>query len=253
MKLVVAESLILAGVLFLAAYVLSDFVSAEEVQQSGWIYGLVGRLPGYALRQPALVVLPCIALYWGLQLLGHSRFAFWAILLLVVLLQGPAIWAHNQLQLFHLFGVQTNLEPAQSQVWQTALFLASLIGLVALYRTIRLRKLDCQLTSQGADDADRRRIVAFEVFVMSGLVGSGLLLSCLIIMGSRSLGRFNSLFDWSPWGVLSIGSVASILVILTVVLWFRSRESPEVAAMQQAEGLGAQLPGRRNRPSAESH
>ena len=92
MKLVVAESLILVGVLLLAAYVLSDFVSAEELHQSGWIYRLAGRLPGYALRQPALVVLPCIALYWGLQLLGHSRFAFWAILLLVVLLQGPAIW-----------------------------------------------------------------------------------------------------------------------------------------------------------------
>lgn len=171
----------------------------------------------------------------------------------LILLQGPAIWSQNQLQLFHLFGVQANLEPAQSQVWQTALFLASLIGLVTLYRTIRLRKFDRQLTSQGADDADRRRIVAFEVFVMGALVASGLLLSCLIIIGSRSLGRFNSLFDWSPWGVLSIGSVATILVILTVVLWFRSRESPEVAAMQLGEGLGAQLPGRRNGPSAEGH
>lgn len=168
--------------------------------------------------------------------------------LLIILPQGPAIWAHNQIEWFNFFGVEAGLEVADPQLRQATLFLVSLVGLVALYRTISLRRLDQQLASQNADAADRRRIVLFEALMLGGLIAAGLSLAFLMVLVVSVLGRLDPLLDWSPWGVLSIGAATTILLLLTVILWFRSREGLEILAPEPSKDPIARPRARRARP-----
>ena len=227
MRLVAAESLLLVGLLCLSAYVLWAFLSLEGAPQPGWAEALAEKLPQYVSRELVLTVGLCGALYWALQVLGRNNFSFWLIALLVVLPQGPAIWAHNQLQWFHLFGIEASLETTHSQIWQAALFLASLVGLVALYRAMGLRRLDRQLKSQRTDDTDRSRIILFEGLMLVAMIAVGLLLAFSMVVVANALGKLDALLKWSPWGVLTVGSGATLLLVMTLVLWFRYRESPE--------------------------
>ena len=253
MKLVAAELLLLAGLLLLSAYGLWAFVALEEVQQYAWVEALAERFPEYGSRELALAVPLCVAAYWGLHMLGANNLAFWSMALLVILPQGPAIWTHNQFAWFNFFGVQADLETAHPQLWQATLFLASLVGLVVLYRAIGLRKLDRQLESQRAEETDRKQIVLFEALMLIGLVGAGLSLAFLMVVGANALAKFDLLVDWSPWGVLSIGAGATILLILTLVLWFRSREGPDTSGAERAEVLVVRPPARRTRPRRRSN
>ena len=253
MKIVAAESLLLAGLLLLSAYGLWAFVSLEEVQQYAWVEALAERFPEYGSKELALAVPTCVAVYWGLHLLGTNNLAFWSMALLVMLPQGPTIWAHNQFAWFNFFGVQAGLETAHPQLWQATLFLASLVGLVGLYRAIGLRKLDRQLESQRADATDRKHILLFETLMLLGLVGAGLSLAFLMVVGANALGKLDFLLDWSPWGVLTIGAGATILLILTLVLWFRSREGPDTSGAEHAVAPVVRPRARRTRPRRQSN
>lgn len=247
MKQVAAESLLLAGLLLLAAYGLWNFLSVEELQQYAWVDGLAERFPGYASRELALAVPMCVVVYWGLHLLGVNSLAFWLMAVLIILPQGPAIWAYNQIEWFKFFGVEPGLEVADPQLRQAAIFVVSLVGLVALYRAIGLRRLDRQLASQNADDADRQHIMLAEALMLVGLIAAGLLLTFLMVLAATALGRLDPLLDWSPWGVLSIGAAATLLLLLTLVFWFRPRESPEASSPDLAKRPIAQRRARRGR------
>ncbi len=253
MRLAAAESLLLAGLLLLSAYGLWDFLSTEVVQQSAWAEALAERFPDYASRELALAVPLCVAAYWGLHALGANSLVFWSMALLIILPQGPAIWAHNQIEWFNFFGVEAGLEVADPQLRQATLFLGSLVGLVALYRTISLRRLDQQLASQDADAADRRRIVLFEALMLGGLITAGLSLAFLMVLVANVLGRLDPLLDWSPWGVLSIGAAATVLLLLTVMLWFRSREGPDTLTPEPSKDPIARPRARRARPRRQTN
>ena len=249
MKFVAVESLLLAGLLLLSAYGLWSFVSLEEVQQYAWVQAWAERFPAYGSRELALAVPTCVVLYWGLHVLGAGNLAFWSMALLVVLPQGLTIWPHNQFAWFNFFGIEAGLDAVHPELWQAALFLASLVGLVVLYRLIGLRKLDRQLESQRADEADRKQVVTFEALMMSGLVGAGLPLAFLMVVGANALGKVEPLVDWSPWGVLTIGAGATVLLILTLVLWFRARVSPDTSRAEGVEASAREVSGaRRTRP-----
>ena len=253
MRLAAAESLLLAGLLLLSAYGLWGFLSTEAVQQYAWAEALSERFPGYASRELALAVPLCVAAYWGLHALGVNSLAFWLMALLIILPQGPAIWAHNQIEWFNFFGVEAGLEAADPQLRQATLFLASLVGLVALYRAIGLRRLDQQLASQNADDGDRRHIVLFEALMLVGVIAAGLSLAFLMVLAASALSRLDPLLDWSPWGVLSTGAAATVLLLLTLVLWFRSREGPDIVEPEPAKDPTARPRARRARPRRQTN
>ena len=225
MKIVAAESLVLVGLFLLSSFALWTALSVEGLPKSSWIESLAGRLPEYASSELMLAILLCVGIYWALQLFGHAQTAFWLIALLILLLHAPAIWGHNQLHLYRLVGLDASLDAVNSQLLDTTLFLVSLVGLVALYRIIGLRKLGRQLASQRIEKSDRNRIMLCEALILLALIVGGLLLSFVIVLVAIVLGRSDALLVWSPWTVLSVGGGASLVFALTLVLWFRTREN----------------------------
>ena len=147
----------------------------------------------------------------------------------------PLIWGHNQLELYRFFGLDASLEAVNSQLLDATLFLTSLVGLVALYRVIGLRKLDRQLSSQKIEYSDRNRIMLCEALMLLGLIAAGLLLAFLIVLVATVLARSDALLAWSPWTVLTLGGGATLLFALTLVLWFRTRENVEATTENLAQ------------------
>lgn len=223
MKFAAAELLLLAGLLLLSAFVLWDSVSAGEVSTSSWLDPAARLFPAYISRELLLAVSLCIVVYWGLQVLGRSHIAFWLMALFVILPNALAIWDHNQIEWHQLLGLEALLGAERSQLWDTALFLVSLVGLVALYRTIGLRKLGHQMSLQGIEGPDRDRLMLYEGLMLFGLTSAGLLLAFLILLAATMLGRFDALLDWSSWAVVTIGAGATFLLAITLVFWFRGR------------------------------
>ena len=224
MRFFAAESLLLAGLLFLSAFVFRTTLSSDGLPESTWIEALAARLPEDASVELVLGALLCIALYWTLHLLGLPRLAFWPIALLVMLSYGPAIWGHNQLELYRLFGLNASLGTVDTQIPDATLFLASLVGLVALYRVIGLRELNQQLSSQKTEDSDRNGIMLCETLLLLGLIGAALLLTSLIVLVATALARSDALLTSPPWTVLTVGGGAVLLLTLTLALWFRTRQ-----------------------------
>lgn len=227
MKLIAVESLLLTALLLLSAYVLWAFLSVEGVDQPGWAGNLSEQFPDYASRELALGVILFGAVYWAIQLAGYNSVAFWYIALIVILPQAPAIGSHSQLQWLPLVGVEAALESTGSQLWQASLFLGSLVGLVTLYRIMGLRRLDRQLRSQGTDEGDRRRVVLAESFMLLGLILTGLLLGFLMVAVANVLGKLDTVLERSPWGILTIGGGATLLLVLALVSWFRDHEGSD--------------------------
>ncbi len=235
MKLVAVESLLLAGLLFLSALVLWSALTAEGLSESTWIASAVGRFPEYPSTELLLAVILCVAVYWALQLWGRNQPAFWFVAFLVILPHGPSMWAHNRLEWYQFFGWDASLEAVHSQAWDVMMLLVSLVGLVVLYRVIGLRKLDRQLSSQHIQDTDRKHVMLSEALMLTGLVAAGLLLALLMVSAAAMLGRLDVLLEQSPWAVLTIGGGATFLFALTLVLWFRTRESTDAFGTEHTQ------------------
>ncbi len=225
MKAAVAESLLLAGLLLLSAIVLWGSVFPEDMARFTWPESTAGLLTEYLPGQLALGVSLCLLLYWGLHALGFSQTAFWLMVLLIVLLHMPGIWAHNQLDWFQFFEPGAGTGTDRSQGWDTTWFLVALIGLITLHRLIGLRKLKRQMVLQGIGAPVRDRLVPYEGFLLLGLVVVGLLVTLLMIFFATMLSRFDALLDWSPWAVVTVGGAATLLLAFALVLWFRGRQA----------------------------
>lgn len=223
MRLAVAESLLLTGLLLLSALVLIDSVAAGGLRAFLRPDLIAELIPEYASREVVLAVFLSIALYWALHVLGRDHLAFWTMVLLVTLPHGMAIWGHNQIEWHQLFDFKAGVGDDRSQLRDTALFLVSLMGLVALYRAINLRRLDRQMSEQGIEAADRSRLVLNEGVMLLGLIAAGLLSAFGMIFVSSALGRFDVLPEESSWSILAVGGGASLLLAFTLVLWYRVR------------------------------
>ena len=116
-------------------------------------------------------------------------------------------------------------EGNRSAFWDTGLFLLSLVGLAALYRAVGLRQLDRRMVLQGIDGVDRERVALFEAVMLAGLVTAALLLTLLLVALSALLGRYDGPLASSSWSVVTIGGGATVLLALSLALWFRARRS----------------------------
>ena len=225
MRFAVAESLLLAGLLLLAALVLLESVAAGGLSAFLQPDVIAGYIPERFSRELALAVCLAIALYWTLHLLGLGHVAFWLMALLVILPQGMAIWSHNQIEWHQLFSFKPGVGSERDALMDTGLFLASLVGLAALYRAIGLRQLNRRLLQQGIEEADRYRISLHEGTMLVALVSAALLLTFPVMALSNVLSRFGGSLEQSSWVVLTTGGGATALLVLTIALWFRGRQA----------------------------
>ena len=209
-SLAAAESILLLGLLALSALVLRGSIAADRVSNLGpW--------------ELTAALLACIAIYWTMQTLGRNQTAFWFAALLVFLAQGPAIWTHNALEWSQFFGIEAVGGSGRSVVRDTILFLVSLVGLITLYRTIGLRKLDSLLLSRQVKASDRNKILLNETLTLLGLMTCGILLAFFIVLTASSLAKHQNLVSLTPWSVITVGGGGAILLVSSLIVWLTRR------------------------------
>ncbi len=231
------ESLLLAGLLLPSALALRASVAADlpaYTPLSGplvRLFPFVSLIPDHFLWELLPAVALCIVLYWSLQGLGRGQVAFWLMAALVLLPQVVFVWEHNRIDWLQLFDLELVVEDERYLFvederylfWDTTLFLVSLVGLAALYRAIGLRQLDRRMLLQGIERADRDAAAKVEAVMLAGLVAAALLATLLMLALSALLGRFDGPLHESSWSVVTIGGGATILLALSLALWYRGR------------------------------
>ena len=217
--LATAESLLVAGLLLLAASRLWDSASSGSL----WPGALAEKLPPFASSELALAVALSVGSYWLLQLLGRSRAAFRMAALLSLLPHAPGIWAHNQIEWQRFVGPDASLGAGESLFLTGSAFLLCLVGLVVLYRAVALRQLGRRLTARRAEEADRNRVILGEALALAGMIAVSLLLAFLAALAGTALSGPGSSLGSLPWAVLAIGGGATVLLAGFLLLWFRGR------------------------------
>ena len=223
------ESLLLAGLLLPSVLALRASVAADLPAYTPFSGPLVrvlpalGLFPDHFLWELIPVVALCVVLYWALHGLGRGHVAFWLMAALVLLPQVVFVWEHNRIDWLQFFDVELVVEDDRSLIGDSALFLVSLVGLAALYRAIGLRQLDRRMLLQGIERVDRDTAAKFEAVMLAGLVAAALLATLLMLALSALLGRFDGPLQSSSWSVVTIGGGATILLALSLALWYRGR------------------------------
>ena len=187
MRSAVAETLLLASLLLLGSYMAWDASLALGLPEPSW---LATSSPWLIVMEVLLAVVLLVAAYWALQALGYNQLSFWLIAGLTILPHSVTAWGHNQLKWYELFGLRLELIGERFLVWDAALFLAALAGLIALYRLMGLRNLERRMALQGISESDKRHILQYEALLLAGLIAAGLLLALFTVLVAAALGQY---------------------------------------------------------------
>ena len=227
-RFLAVESLLLGCLLSLAGYVFWESLGATLGLDTLWRSRLEAQGPGTWGISPLMVVIAgvcClpIILYWLLQWLGMTTRSFWLVTLAVLLLQGPAVLAHNRLD-WASFWRGPSSSPELSQITVGALFLLSLVLLVTLHRIAELRRLRGRLRTLSLESGEQGKVIASEILALAGLVGFSLFVTAMLLSAAAALARMNNLLAHSPWTVLTIGTTALLMMTGFLHLWLRTRQ-----------------------------
>ena len=226
-RFLVVESLLLGCLLSLAGYVFWESSGRDPGLDTFWRGQAEALGPGASGIPPLMVIagiccLPII-FYWLLQWLRMNTLSFWMVTLAALLLQGPAVLAHNQLDWASFWGGPSS-SPELSQITVGALFLLSLVLLVTLQRVAELRRLRGELRTLRLESGEQGNVLASEVLALVGLVGSSLVVTAVLLSTASALARMNNLLAHSPWTVLTIGAAALLMLTGSLHLWLRTRQ-----------------------------
>ena len=224
-----AESLLLAGMLLPPAMALRASFAADAPASIALSSPSVRLLPYVSLIPDHFIwdLLPavgmCVVLYWALHGLGRGQVAFWLMAALALVPQVMLIWEHNRIDWLQLLEIDLVVEGDRSLLADTGMFLLSLVGLAALYRAIGLRQLDRRMLLQGIGRGDRDTAAKLEAVMLAGLVAAALLATLLVLALSGLLGMIDGPLQESSWSVVTIGGGATVLLALSLALWYRGR------------------------------
>ncbi len=219
-----AETVLLVGLLLLSVLSVPDSIITDGQPSFSWSEQLARFVPDQVFSDLLLPLCLCLALYWGLHLLGWAQISFWLMALIVIGLQSAAIFSHNQIGWDRFFAFELGIPGDRSLLKDTGLFLVSLVGLVALNRVVGLRLLDRRMHLQGIEGVERSGAARFELLLLGGLVTAALLLTFVMMGLSALLGTFGGVLEGSSWTVVIVGGGASLLLASSLVLWYRGRQ-----------------------------
>ena len=229
LRFIAAESLLLAGLLLLAAYVLWDVGVLLKVQVPTWVARADELALFFVPWQPVLLLSGGLAAYWMLQAMGRDRIAFWLLALAAALPHAMPAWSHNRIGWHVLLDFQTELVNDRSVYLDMILFGACLVGLVALHRLVGMKGLERRMLLRRVEPLDKRRVMRYESLMLIGLLTGGLLLTGLMMLVAALLGRYDGLLDGSPLAIVTLGGGAALLLALTLLFWFRGRQDAQDA------------------------
>ena len=222
-RFIAVESLLLGCLLFLAGYVFWESSSGA----TSWLQRLEPGRPGTGGNALFLVVIAAVCsipliLYWFLQWRGMTGGSFWMVTLAVLLMQAPAVLAHNQLN-WVSFWRGPSSPPELSLVAAGGLFLLSLALLATLHRAAEIRRLRGRLETLHLENGEQRQVIASEVVTLGGLVGLSLVITTALLTVGAALAQLDNLMVRSPWTVLIFGATALFLIAGSLYLLLRVR------------------------------
>lgn len=174
--------------------------------------------------EPLIVLGVGLVAYWMLRALGRDRIAFWLIAPTVAFPHIAAAWSHNRIEWQELFQFQEGIVDDRSVYWDVALFVVCLALLIALHRTIGIKRLNRQMFVQQVDRDERGPVVRREALLVIGLLLAGFLATGAMMALLALLATSDGLLPTgTSRAVAVIGGGAAVLLTLTLLLWFRSQ------------------------------
>ena len=225
--LTTAEAALVLLLLLIAAWQFWMWASPSEILPDPGTETMATKMPSLGLSSLMAGVLFVAAAYGLLQVFGKSSLALWAVAVLVLLPQGPGIWAHNKLSWGKFMGMETPVGDGNPLLVAGGLFLVSLLGLFVLHRVIAMRELGRLLDRRRVDGVERDGILRSESFVLGGIAGISILLSVLLVVAGSGLSRAEWLTSAVPWTVVTIGGGASLLLIGFTALYLQGLSAQE--------------------------
>ena len=230
-----AEAALVLLLLLIAAWQYWVWASAPAVLEDAGAETMASKMPTLGLSALIFAVLFGAVVYGMFQLIGKSSLALWTAAVLVLVPQGPGIWAHNKLGWGRFMGMETPVGYGNPLLVAGGLFLVSLLGLVVLHRVITMRRLGRLLVSRRVESDERDGILRSEGLVLGGIVGLSLVLSVLLVVAGAVLSRAEWLISAVPWTVVTIGGGASLLLIGFTALYLQSLSAQEESESSSEE------------------
>ena len=218
-----------ACLLLLAGYVFWETLGAILGLEQVWHNLIEARESGssdFALFLLVLFAICClpIAVYWTMQYFGMTRLSFWTMTLAALIPQLPAVLSFNQLD-WPSFWTGAWSATGLSQFTVAGLFLASLFLLISLHRVGEIRRLKARLSGLRLDVPDQERVIANELLVLGGLIGSALVLTLLLLSLGVGIAQMQALLMLTPWTVLTVGVAAILLLAAVFSVWVRRSDA----------------------------
>ena len=212
------ESLSLIGFLFLSSHLFGSSLAADST-----LYGFFD-VPEYGALEVWLAIALSLGAYWLLQSLGLRRGTFWAVALVGLAAQLPAVLAHNLVDWPQLLARETLFSSGSSTLGTILPFLSSIVLLVVAHRTIDVRRLTAILNEKGADEPEIVRYIGGLLLVLAVMIVASLLLTLGTVSLGAAVGVQDQWLERSPWTVLTIGVGAIVLLAIFLFVWLRDRE-----------------------------
>ena len=212
-----AESLSLIGFLFLSSQLFGSSL-ADDSELFGYF-----DVPDFGPLQvwPAIVMSVCG--YWLLQSLGLRRGAFWAVAIVGLGAQLPAVMAHNLVDWPQLLAGKTLFGSGGSTLGTILPFLSSTVLLVVVHRLNEARRLRTLLGERGADEPEANRYIGGLLLVLVVMIVAGLVLTLGTVSLGMAVGFQDQWLGRSPWTVLTIGVGAVAIMAIFLLAWLRDR------------------------------
>ena len=212
-----AESLSLIGFLFLSSLLFGSSL-AGDAELFGYF-----DVPDFGPLEVWLAIVMSVCVYWLLQSLGLRRGAFWAVALVGLAAQLPAVLAHNLVDWPQLLARETLFSSGNSTLRTILPLLSSLVLLVVVHRLIDARRLRALLSERGADEPEANRYIGGLLMVLAAMIVAGLVLTLGTVSLGVAVGVQDQLLERSPWTVLTIGVGAIVLLAISLLAWLRDR------------------------------
>ena len=172
--------------------------------------------------EPLLVLVAGVAAYWTLRALGRDNPAFWLLAPATTFPHIAAAWVHNRIGWGEFLQFQYEYIDNRTTYEDMTLFVACLALLIALHRTIGIKRWNGQMLTQQVDQPERRRIVRREAILVIGLLLAGLLATgAMIALAEILVSDDGVLLSRTSLTIATIGGGAAVLLVLILLLWFR--------------------------------
>ncbi len=212
-----AESLSLIGFLFLTSHLFGSSLAADSA-----LYGYFD-VPEYGALEVWSAIAISLCVYWLLQSLGLRRGAFWAVALVGLTAQLPAVLAHNLVDWPQLLARETLFSSGRTTLGTILPLLSSIVLLVVAHRLIDARRLRALLDERGADEPETVRYIGGLLLVLAIMIVASLVLTLGTVSLGAAVGVQDQWLERSPWTVLTIGVGAIVLLAIFLFAWLRDR------------------------------